>query len=102
MRIDGLGVAHSSKPFVLLLCRNERCQSALFLRRSAALHKSGHSASDTEREILWRRTRTRVRRRHTFRRLGATREIAVDVRVLAMTNRSLREEVARGRFREYL
>jgi DNA-binding NtrC family response regulator len=38
----------------------------------------------------------------TFRRLGATREIAVDVRVLAMTNRSLREEVARGRFREYL
>lgn len=35
----------------------------------------------------------------TFRRLGATREIAVDVRVLAMTNRSLREEVARGTFR---
>jgi two-component system response regulator AtoC len=38
----------------------------------------------------------------TFRRLGATREIAVDVRVLAMTNRSLRDEVARGRFREDL
>ncbi|HET8798293.1 MAG TPA: sigma-54 dependent transcriptional regulator, partial [Thermoanaerobaculia bacterium] len=38
----------------------------------------------------------------TFRRLGGTREIAVDVRVLAMTNRSLRDEVARGRFREDL
>jgi DNA-binding NtrC family response regulator len=38
----------------------------------------------------------------TFRRLGATREIAVDVRVLAMTNRSLRDEVVRGRFREDL
>lgn len=38
----------------------------------------------------------------TFRRLGATREIAVDVRVLAMTNRSLKDEVAHGRFREDL
>jgi two-component system response regulator AtoC len=38
----------------------------------------------------------------TFRRLGATREIAVDVRVLAMTNRSLRDEVSKGRFREDL
>lgn len=38
----------------------------------------------------------------TFRRLGGTREIAVDVRVIAMTNRSLDEEVLRGRFREDL
>ena len=38
----------------------------------------------------------------TFRRLGAMREISVDVRVIAMTNRSLRKEVARGAFREDL
>ena len=38
----------------------------------------------------------------TFRRLGASREIAVDVRVIAMTNRSLRKEVAQGTFREDL
>jgi len=38
----------------------------------------------------------------TFRRLGGTREIAVDVRVIAMTNRELQQEVANGRFREDL
>lgn len=38
----------------------------------------------------------------TFRRLGGTREIAVDVRVVAMTNRSLKDEVLEGRFREDL
>jgi two-component system response regulator AtoC len=38
----------------------------------------------------------------TFRRLGGTREISVDVRVIAMTNRELKEEVAQGRFREDL
>jgi DNA-binding NtrC family response regulator len=37
-----------------------------------------------------------------FRRLGGSREIAVDVRILAMTNRSLQEESAKGRFREDL
>ena len=38
----------------------------------------------------------------TLRRLGGVREIAVDVRVLALTNRDLREDVAAGRFREDL
>jgi transcriptional regulator with PAS, ATPase and Fis domain len=44
----------------------------------------------------------RVLEEKTLRRLGGVREIAVDVRVLALTNRSLEQEVAAGRFREDL
>jgi two-component system response regulator AtoC len=38
----------------------------------------------------------------TFRRLGGTRELTVDVRLIAATNRNLNVEVERGRFREDL
>jgi DNA-binding NtrC family response regulator len=38
----------------------------------------------------------------TFRRLGGTREITVDVRLVAATNRELQAEVENGRFREDL
>jgi DNA-binding NtrC family response regulator len=38
----------------------------------------------------------------TFRRLGGTREISVDVRLIAATNRQLQTEVESGRFREDL
>ncbi len=41
----------------------------------------------------------RVLEERTLRRLGGSREIAVDVRVIACTNRPLEEEVAAGRFR---
>ena len=38
----------------------------------------------------------------TFRRLGGTREITVDVRLIAATNKNLQSEVEGGRFREDL
>jgi len=38
----------------------------------------------------------------TFRRLGGTREISVDVRLITATNRQLQTEVEAGRFREDL
>lgn len=44
----------------------------------------------------------RVLETRTVRRLGAVREIAVDVRILAATNRLLPELVAEGRFRSDL
>jgi len=44
----------------------------------------------------------RVLQEKTFERVGGTREIAVDVRVIAATNRDLKQSVADGKFREDL
>ena len=44
----------------------------------------------------------RVLQERSFERVGSSSTIAVDVRVLATTNRNLRDEIAAGRFREDL
>lgn len=44
----------------------------------------------------------RVLQEKTFERVGGTRQITVDVRVIAATNRNLKQQVAEGRFREDL
>ncbi|MBS1858761.1 MAG: sigma-54-dependent Fis family transcriptional regulator [Acidobacteria bacterium] len=44
----------------------------------------------------------RVLQEKSFERVGGTRQISVDVRILAATNRDLKQRVAEGRFREDL
>ena len=44
----------------------------------------------------------RVLQEQTFQRVGGVRQVDVDVRVIASTNKELRDEMAAGRFREDL
>ncbi len=44
----------------------------------------------------------RVVETNKFRRLGASKEMQVNVRIIASTNRNLRNEIAQGRFRQDL
>jgi len=44
----------------------------------------------------------RVLQEHTFERVGGSRSISVDVRIITATNKDLREEVDEGNFREDL
>ena len=60
------------------------------------LDEVGDASPDIQSKLL------RVLETSRFRRLGGTEEIAVDVRVVAATNRNLRDAIARGRFREDL
>jgi DNA-binding NtrC family response regulator len=44
----------------------------------------------------------RILQEHNFERVGGTKSLRVDVRIIAATNRDLEESVARGEFREDL
>jgi len=60
------------------------------------LDEIGDMAPDTQAKVL------RVLEERSFERVGGTKPIEVDVRVIAATHRPLEQEVAEGRFREDL
>jgi transcriptional regulator with GAF, ATPase, and Fis domain len=60
------------------------------------LDEIGDMSANTQAKIL------RVLQEHEFERLGGTRTLRVDVRLIAATNRSLPQMVAHGQFREDL
>jgi two-component system, NtrC family, response regulator AtoC len=60
------------------------------------LDEVGEMTLSTQKKLL------RVLQEHEFERVGGTQPIKVDVRVIAATNKTLREEVLAGRFREDL
>jgi two-component system response regulator AtoC len=60
------------------------------------LDEIGDMSPSTQAKIL------RVLQEHEFERLGGTRTLRVDVRIIAATNRNLSQMVQEGRFREDL
>jgi DNA-binding NtrC family response regulator len=60
------------------------------------LDEVGDTSPDIQAKLL------RVLETSRFRHLGGTAEIEVDVRIVAATNRDLREAISRGHFREDL
>ncbi|MGH7307475.1 MAG: sigma-54-dependent transcriptional regulator [Candidatus Rokuibacteriota bacterium] len=65
-------------------------------RGTLFLDEVGEMAQASQAKLL------RALQERAFRRLGGTRDIKVDVRVIAATNRSLEDLVREGRFREDL
>ena len=60
------------------------------------LDEIGDMAADTQAKVL------RVLQERSFERVGGTKPLQVDVRVIAATHRDLEKDVASGRFREDL
>src|SRR3990172_7810805 len=60
------------------------------------LDEIGDMSASTQAKVL------RVLQEHEFERLGGTRALRVDVRIIAATNRNLTQMVQEGRFREDL
>ena len=63
---------------------------------SVFLDEIGDIGPDIQTKLL------RVLQDHQFQRVGGTRDIQADIRVIAATNRNLEEAVASGKFREDL
>jgi DNA-binding NtrC family response regulator len=64
--------------------------------RTLFLDEVGDMSQSTQAKIL------RVLQEHEFERLGGTRTLRVDVRIIAATNRNLTQMVQEGKFREDL
>jgi len=60
------------------------------------LDEIGDMSLKTQAKVL------RILEERSFERVGGTRSITVDVRVIAATNKDLKEEITRGNFREDL
>jgi DNA-binding NtrC family response regulator len=110
----------SEGPFVVVDCaalHEELLQSEIFghekgaftgaVRRKHGLFEVAHSGTifldevgDTSLEIQAKLLR--VLETGRFRRLGGTEEVVVDARIVAATNRDLKQAISRGRFREDL
>jgi len=66
------------------------------LMGTVLLNEIGHMRLDLQAKLL------RVIEHRTFRRVGGTQDLDIDVRILAATNKSLWEAVENGEFREDL
>lgn len=110
----------SSKPFIAVNCAaipEELIESELFGHEKGAftsavsskkgkfdmadggtifLDEIGDMSLKTQAKIL------RILEEESFERVGGTKKITVDVRVVAATNKNLGEEIAKGNFREDL